>query len=98
MLFVTDCKESSSRTFRAFSQYLSKASMASNGVIIGAKNSLLSNRAVCAQETLINTSHCHSIKLASATPPQCNSYEVYPRNNEVLPQENLQVLQGLVFP
>lgn len=43
-------------------QYLLKASMASKGVITGAKNSLLSNRAVCAQDTKMNTSHCKQNK------------------------------------
>lgn len=43
-------------------QYLLKASMASKGVITGAKNSLLSNRAVCAQDTKMNTSHCKKNK------------------------------------
>lgn len=43
-------------------QYLLKASMASKGVITGAKNSLLSNRAVCAQDTKMNTSHCKQKK------------------------------------
>jgi hypothetical protein len=38
--------------YKAFpTQYLLKASMASNGVITGAKYSLLSRRAVWAQET-----------------------------------------------
>jgi len=51
-------------------QHLLKASMASKGVITGAKNSLLSKSAVCAQETYTNTSHCQPNKKKNK--PECN--------------------------
>lgn len=45
--------------------YLPKANTASKGVITGAKKSLLSSRAVWAQETYTKTSHCKNEKIVS---------------------------------
>lgn len=58
-------------------QYLLKASMASNGVITGEKNSLLSKRAVWAQETVMKTSHCHKWKRVKIDPNNFSEKEAF---------------------
>lgn len=56
---IVKIKISSKYKYEVYSkQYLLKASIASKGVITGARNSLLSKRAVWAQETYMKTSHC----------------------------------------
>lgn len=66
---------------------------------MGAKNSLLSNSAVCAQEILIKTSHYKGADSISTIPLQAmqiiNSLGTHKMR---LPQENWPVLQDLVFP